>query len=546
MYAQQAVDEINDNLFILPNTHLTLEMDARVYNNDKTVEAANAIEARAKAAGRPLVAMLGGSSSHMAAMYDAKLPITQKSTGVPIVGFYTGAGKLSDTANFPNFVRMYPPVSVSQHILKKLALEFGWNRIGLICDKPDSYSLSAFDLFNGTDTSNPTNLQPPATESGQYDTPHLEIVYAASIDLTKEDANSTLDALVAAIKAKDVKVFIVFGMSAFIERVVLYGLDRGIFGAGFQIILDAPPDPEAMDPKTRAALDGSVLISPASTSPTYPGMQRSITFWKRHPPTQFIAGGDTTTPFLVSGRKTRFQDAALYDSITFAAVAIDACLKKGCRPAGHGYEEVMPYFRAAFIDGVAGPASIMTGSNDPAGRMFTVSVGKNPANRGLGVGGPYMFEDVTVMSAMTPDVQVCVEPRIGDRCSDRSASPRSVKCFASSATSISVEWEAALSQGDGLLTGYRVSAFAFDEQVTMDVNSTANTRVTFALDTANAHQRVKQDMVYTVQVEAMYDKATIFSKVSLLHSRSALLLISMRKFGCVALEPDISPVNVPL
>ena len=50
MYAQQAIDEINDDLFTLPNTHLTLEVDERVQGNDKTVEAFNAIEARAKAA----------------------------------------------------------------------------------------------------------------------------------------------------------------------------------------------------------------------------------------------------------------------------------------------------------------------------------------------------------------------------------------------------------------------------------------------------------------------------------------------------------------
>jgi hypothetical protein len=111
MYAQQAVDEINDNLYILPNTHVTLEMDFRVNNNDKTVEAANAIEARAKAAGRPLAAMLGGSSSHMKSLYDlqANATVTRRSTGVPIVGFYTGAGELSDSTKFPNFIRLQPP-----------------------------------------------------------------------------------------------------------------------------------------------------------------------------------------------------------------------------------------------------------------------------------------------------------------------------------------------------------------------------------------------------------------------------------------------------
>ena len=50
-------------------------------------------------------------------------------------------------------------------------------------------------------------------------------------------------------------------------------------------------------------------------------------------------------PFMVSGRKPRFIDASIYDSITLAATAIEACLEDGCRPVGHGYDEVMPYVK---------------------------------------------------------------------------------------------------------------------------------------------------------------------------------------------------------
>jgi len=94
-------------------------------------------------------------------------------------------------------------------------------------------------------------------------------------------------------------------------------------------------------------------------------------FWNKHPPTQPAGGGgDKTTPFRVSGRQPRFFDAAMYDAIMLAATAIDACLKDGCNPVGHGYDEVMPYFRAASIDGVAGPVSIKAGSNDPKVRSI--------------------------------------------------------------------------------------------------------------------------------------------------------------------------------
>ena len=126
MYAQQAIDEINADLYILPNTHLTLEGDFSVNGNDKTAEAFNAVDARATAAGRPLAAVLAGSSSHMVAIYapQANVTVTRPSTGVPIVGYYTGAAVLSDSKKFPNFIRLYPPVSEYQHIYRKMAVRF--------------------------------------------------------------------------------------------------------------------------------------------------------------------------------------------------------------------------------------------------------------------------------------------------------------------------------------------------------------------------------------------------------------------------------------
>ena len=377
MYAQQAIDEINDDFFILPNTHLTLEGDFSVNGNNQTAEAFNAIDARATAAGRPLAAVLAVSSSHMKTIYalQANVTVTQPSTGVPIIGYYTGAGTLSDSTKFPNFVRLYPPVSETQHIYKKAALQWGWTRIGLIGDPNDAFSTGFFDLMNGTDPSNPSNLQPPLnTEGGPYDAMRLDIAYAALIDLAK-DTDATKDALVTAIKAKDVKVIMLFGQSAFVEGIVLYGVDRGIFGDGYQVMVSSGSVvPSKMNPRCLETMDGAVQVQAFGIAPQYPGLQRASKFWSRHSPTLAPAGADTTTPFQVDGRKPRFQDASLYDSIMFAAVGIDACLKDGCRPVGHGYEEVMPYLRKTSIDGVAGRQSIKAGSNDPQVREPTLFV----------------------------------------------------------------------------------------------------------------------------------------------------------------------------
>ena len=132
-----------------------------------------------------------------------------------------------------------------------------------------------------------------------------------------------------------------------------------------------------MESRSLDALDGMLTTTPAGIAPEYPGMIRSSKFWIKHPPTQPAGGGgDTITPFQVSGRAPRFYDAAMYDAIMLAAVAINACLKDGCRPVGHGYDEVMPYFRATSIDGISGPTSIKVGSNDPEGRLFSVRWGK--------------------------------------------------------------------------------------------------------------------------------------------------------------------------
>ena len=144
-----------------------------------------------------------------------------------------------------------------------------------------------------------------------------------------------------------------------------------------------------------------------------------------------------------------------------------------------------------------------------------MKVGKDPANRGTGKTGPFTFDEVTMTSSFVPELQVCPGgSKIGEMCAYRSAAPDAVKCFASSATTIDVEWKAATAQGEGLLTGYRVTAFALDEQVSASINSTAETRMTFSLDAANVNQRVKRGFVYTVTVEALYANATILSKVT--------------------------------
>lgn len=165
--------------------------------------------------------------------------------------------------------------------LCSLQLQFGWNRVGLICDKEDAYSTSFFDIFNGTDPTNIQNLQPPvettsSATAGPYDTPRLEIAHAECIDLDS-DSNATKNALIAAIKAEDIKIIFLVGQTAFVDALLTYGIDRGVFRSGFQFVLAEKPYTSQMHHRNLAALDGMLVTTVAGVSPEYPGMQRSST-----------------------------------------------------------------------------------------------------------------------------------------------------------------------------------------------------------------------------------------------------------------------------
>ena len=175
------------------------------------------------------------------------------------------------------FVGLHPP-----HSLRSPQFHFGWTRVGLICDKMDGYSSSFFNILNGTDPTNVNNLQPPANPAGvaagPYDTPRLEIAHAQRIDIG-QDNNATKDALIATIKAKDIKVIVLLGQTVFVDGILTYGIDRGVFtaGSGFQFIVTSAIYPDTMSSRSRAALDGMLTTTAAGIFPEYPGMQRSST-----------------------------------------------------------------------------------------------------------------------------------------------------------------------------------------------------------------------------------------------------------------------------
>jgi hypothetical protein len=117
MYAQQAIDQVNaDTVYVLPKTKLFLEfvnVDTSAKNASKISYQAlfGDLVARAATAGRPMAGMLGSTSTLAKAFLDAT-EVKQ----VPMVGYYTAATDLSNKTKYPNFCRLFPPVSISSKV----------------------------------------------------------------------------------------------------------------------------------------------------------------------------------------------------------------------------------------------------------------------------------------------------------------------------------------------------------------------------------------------------------------------------------------------
>ena len=508
LYAQQALDEINADQLTLPNTHLVLEKEFVCDNND-TVRATSTIAKRAKAAGRPVVAFLGSGSSHSIGVLDANI------LSVPLIGFYTGSADLSNATKYPNFVRLWPSSRVSQHGYRKAALTFGWTRIAVIADANDPWSTDLFHSVNGTDPGDPDNFQPLLNAGEILPNPRaafkIDVVYASVVDW-KAATNATLNTMVAAIKAADAKVFYFLLGNVDLERLLLHGLEHGIFGPGYQLMLSSGQGEaavRAMDPRAAAALDGSVLVLSRSLDRDSVGFKRSAAFWASR-------GAMRTSTSASSSEEAQggyfnpveAEIATLYDSLLFTASAIERCLENGDSPIG-GWQRVMPHFRKTAIDGIAGTPSIKAGSNDNDGVVFNLMVGENPTARPHSLAGPFVWKIAAVIGPRDLDVELCRDQEMGENCALRVSRPERVRCSAT-LDSVEVEWDPAVvdEASNALLTGYRVTFRAADSQTFQVVDKTKPTRATLV------GPGLRRNEVYGIVVEALFDNGQILSKAA--------------------------------
>ena len=198
--------------------------------------------------------------------------------------------------------------------------------------------------------------------------------------------------------------------------------------------------------------------------------------------------------------------AFAYDSIGVVAEAFAACLRGNhSRDTCASNGAMMPYIRSTTFSGVGGTIAFEPGSNHPAGRLVDILVGHTTQSD-----APYFkWQYVTTTSTTYANLEVCDAPSIGDQCDLAAAPPGKVKCFASR-TSIVVEWEPASSENAGLLSGYRVTAAYGKDSVVSRVGA-RTTSFTFAASAASGSMQLHTNLVYNLQVAALYDNSTILS-----------------------------------
>ena len=567
MYAQQAIDQVNaDKLYVLPKTKLFLEfvhVDTSAKNASRAGYQAlfGDLVARAAAAGRPMAGMLGSTSTLATAFLDAT-DVKQ----VPMVGYYTAATHLSNKTKYPNFVRIFPPVTISSKVspisfpspwahvcnmcpqppchtlyhhppsshdfvsrffppgmvVAKFAVKYGWSRMAMIGDVKDLWSVSWTNHLNATTQSNAVNIE-----------------YAELLDWNAVDLSTTLDKVVDTLKAKDLHIIIFALYTSHLTTFIEHALGRGILGDGYQIIVGdtiSESEIQQVPAIVRAAMDGSIMIYPGGASSTFRGYRTAESFWNQQPQSGDAAFQETRAMYAQGGGTFLGGDGIeipyLLDAIGILAVGLEGCINGQVYPKAtdDSHDVVMPYIRNAAFDGVTGLASFDTNTNDPKGRLFDVwsgnngsvasSSGSGSSSSSAAAGPQFKFTKVATTSALFPSLEVCTPPEIGDKCALTAAPPGKVSCFASSATSIQVTWEPAAAQGGRLLSGYRVTMSAGKEIAVSNVGTTGH-RVTFTTTTAgvlgnklDSSKRVVFGALYTVSVESLWDNGMVVSKTT--------------------------------
>ena len=213
------------------------------------------------------------------------------------------------------------------------------------------------------------------------------------------------------------------------------------------------------------------------------GYAAAKTFWEGHVPVN-----ETAESFFTGADANHFEFSFIYDGVGVLAAALKHCFADRCPSIGNGGgvngTVLMPYIRQVSYEGVAGIAAFEEGSNDPKGRLFDLFIANARAV-------PFQWDIVARTSASYPNLEVCKSPKIGKGCQLVAAPPGTVKCFASSRTSIEVIWDPATFNGasngasNDLLSGYQVTAVGGGDKVVHVISSEADTRHTFWLNSTN-------------------------------------------------------------
>jgi hypothetical protein len=237
----------------------------------------------------------------------------------------------------------------------------------------------------------------------------------------------------------------------------------------------------------RTVLDGAIKVTAATVVKSGKGYAAAKTFWEGHVP-----ANETAESFFTGADANRFEFSFIYDGVGVLAAALKHCFADRCpsigTEGGVNGTVLMPYIRQVSHEGVAGIAAFEEGSNDPKGRLFDLFIANARAV-------PFQWDIVARTSASYPNLEVCKSPKIGKGCQLIAAPPGTVKCFASSRTSIEVRWDPATFNGasngasneasNELLSGYQVTAVGGGDKVVHVISSEADTRHTFWLNSTN-------------------------------------------------------------
>ena len=487
--ALHLVGLINNNTNYLADTKLLLDVvpisvagKSRTAKRSSYLAASQAMIKRATESSSSLVAFLEEDS-------DRAMDLMSVHTDTLVIGHRATSAALRDSIAFPNFLRTCVSDSQLASVTIKLMDQFEWTTAIVISDSASRVggSSTLMDTFAAEAQNSTKNVGKVAVD----DFTKMALLDAAMQNEVREQG---VDATF--------KLFVVLTSNPQSLLAVVESVRRlGYLSSAFQFIvystamLQSAFDALPASSPARASLDGIISIVPDGEAL---GQEQPLgaSNWDN------VVESAWARQVKQENNTNRFLNDALY----LVARGANNCVDQGENLVA---SRIVGHLRRNTYMGMSGPLAIAPNTNDRVTAIGKVVISRLTMGEGGGGSMQLMAMDhVATMSADSPNIRVCMMPRLGLNCEHVVYGVKYVHAWGTK-TSIKVRWPPVEMPATGSLhSGYRVMLM-FDGEISSQFTVSPSVLTTeFSLEKGECTLNV----VYSVAVVALYDNGKVESE----------------------------------